>query len=55
MSCHRIPKQVFKLSSKRKKKFGKTSETMEGFCFVIPVTGSNKPNVGKDDNDTDQR
>jgi hypothetical protein len=25
--------------NKRKKKFGKTSETMEGFCFVIFITG----------------
>jgi hypothetical protein len=37
------------MSIKRKKKFGKTSEAMEEFCFVISVTGLNRPNTGKDD------
>jgi hypothetical protein len=26
---------------------------MEGFSFVTPVTGLNKPNTGKDDDDDD--
>jgi hypothetical protein len=34
-----------RISSKRKKKFGKTYETMQG---------SNKSNVGKDDTDIDE-
>jgi hypothetical protein len=42
---------------KRKQKFGKTSEMMERFYFVISVTGLSKPNPGKhddnDDNDDD--
>jgi hypothetical protein len=26
---------------------------MEGFSFVTPVTGLNRPNTGKEDNDDD--
>jgi hypothetical protein len=26
---------------------------MEGFSFVMPVTGLNKPNTGKEDDDDD--
>jgi hypothetical protein len=26
---------------------------MEGFCFVTPVTGINRPNTGKEDDDDD--
>jgi hypothetical protein len=28
-----------------------TSENMEGFSFVTPVTGLNRPNTGKEDDD----
>jgi hypothetical protein len=35
----------------KKKKFEKTSETMEELCFVISLTGLSRPNVGKDDYD----
>jgi hypothetical protein len=28
-----------------------TSETLEGFCFVISVTGFSGPNARKDDGD----
>jgi hypothetical protein len=45
------------------KKFRKTFEKMEGFSFVTPVTGLNRPNTGKeeeeedddDDDDADKR
>jgi hypothetical protein len=35
------------------KKFRKTYEKMEGFSFVTPVTGLNRPNTGKEDDDDD--
>jgi hypothetical protein len=38
MNCNEI-------STKTKKKFGKSSELMEGFCFVISVAGLNMPNI----------
>jgi hypothetical protein len=48
------PKNNFKISTKREKKFRKTFEKMEWFSFVTPVTGLNRPNTGKeDDNDDD--
>jgi hypothetical protein len=41
--------------SKKEKKFRKTFEKMEGFSFVTPVTGLNRPNTGKEnDNETMQ-
>jgi hypothetical protein len=33
------------------KKFRKTSEKMQGFSFVTPVTGHKRPNTGKEDDD----
>jgi hypothetical protein len=43
-----------KIPTKREKIFRKTFEKMEGFRFVTPVTGLNRPNTGKeDDNDDD--
>jgi hypothetical protein len=33
------------------KKFRKTFEKMEGFSFETPVTGLNRPNTGKEDDD----
>jgi hypothetical protein len=39
------------MNQKGKKKFRKTFETMEGFSFVTPVTGLNRPNTGKEDDD----
>jgi hypothetical protein len=47
-----IPKKDPKISTKMKKKFGKTSEVMEGFCFIIFITSLNRPNAGKDDDET---
>jgi hypothetical protein len=43
MSSDRIPKMFLE------KKCRKTFEKMEGFSFVTPVTGLNKPNTGKED------
>jgi hypothetical protein len=37
--------------TKREKEFRKTFENMEGFSFVTPVTGLNRPNTGKEDDD----
>jgi hypothetical protein len=37
--------------TKREKKFRATFEKMEGFSFVTPVTGLNRPNTGKEDDD----
>jgi hypothetical protein len=48
------PKNDSKVPTKRKKKFRKTFENMEGFSFVTPVTGLNRPNTGKEDNDFDE-
>jgi hypothetical protein len=42
---------LLKISTKRGEKFGKTSKTMEAFCFVVSVMGLNKPNTGKDKDD----
>jgi hypothetical protein len=39
-----IPQRIF---TKRKRKTGNTSDMMEGFCFVISITGLNRPNAGK--------
>jgi len=33
------------------KEFRQTFEKMEGFCLVTPVTGLNRPNTGKEDDD----
>jgi hypothetical protein len=30
---------------------GNRTEKMEGFSFVTPITGLNRPNTGKDDDD----
>jgi hypothetical protein len=32
-----------------KRKFGKTSELMEGFYFALSITGLNRPSTRKDD------
>jgi hypothetical protein len=39
------------IPTKREKKFRQTFEKMEGFSFVTPVTGVNRPNTGKEDDD----
>jgi hypothetical protein len=49
MCFDRIPKTILKYKPKGKKRFGKTSETMERFCFVISVTYINMPNTRKND------
>jgi hypothetical protein len=52
MSSDRIPKNDSKILTKREKKFRKTFDKMEGFSFVMPVTGLKTPNNRKeDDND----
>jgi hypothetical protein len=51
MSSDRIPKNDYKIRTKREKKFRKTFEKMEGFSFVTPITGLNRPNTGKEDDD----
>jgi hypothetical protein len=28
---------------------------MEGFCFVTPITGVNRPNPGKEDDDDEKK
>jgi hypothetical protein len=50
MSSDRIP-DYSKTPTKREKEFMKTFEKMEGFSFVTPITGPNRPNTGKEDND----
>jgi hypothetical protein len=50
VSSDRIPKMI---PTKREKKFRKTFEKMEGFSFVTPVTGLNRPNTGNEDDDDD--
>jgi hypothetical protein len=51
MSSNRIPEKILKISHRSEKKFGKTSGTIKGFCFVISVTGLIRPNDGNDDED----
>jgi hypothetical protein len=53
MSSDRIPKNDSKIPNKREKKFRKTFEKMEGFSFVTPITGLNRPNTEKEDDDDD--
>jgi hypothetical protein len=43
------------MSTRRKKKCGKTSEMMEGFSYVISITGLSRPNTGLDDEDNENR
>jgi hypothetical protein len=40
-----------KIPTKGEKKFRKTFKKMEGFSFVMPITGLNRPYTGKDDDD----
>jgi hypothetical protein len=42
---------VSKIPTKRENKFRKIFEKREGFIFVMPVTGLNKTNTGKEDDD----
>jgi hypothetical protein len=56
---HRIHKKLegtqqqyskdLKISTKKKNSFGNTSDKMEGFCFVIFVTGLNRSTTGNVD------
>jgi hypothetical protein len=48
---YKNPKNDSKISTKREKKFRQTFEKMEGFSFVTPVTGLNRLNTGKEDDD----
>jgi hypothetical protein len=45
------PRNDSKLPAEREKKFRKTLEKMEGFSFMTPVTGVNRPNTGREDDD----
>jgi hypothetical protein len=45
-----IPKKILEYQSKEKI-FFKPPETVEGFCFVISVTGLCRRNTGKGDGD----
>jgi hypothetical protein len=47
------PNNDSKIPTKREKKFRKFFEKMKGFSFVTPVTGLNRPNTGKEDDDDD--
>jgi hypothetical protein len=42
---------VSKIPTKRENKFRKIFEKREGFSFVMPVTGLNRPNTGRKDDD----
>jgi hypothetical protein len=53
MNNDRIPERDLQMSTMKKKKFGKNSEMIERFCFVISVSGLNGPNIGKDDGGDD--
>jgi hypothetical protein len=39
--------------NQKENKFRKTFEEMEGFSFVTPITGLNRPITGKEDDDDD--
>jgi hypothetical protein len=39
--------------TQRKNEFVKNSEMREEFCFIISVTGHNRPNIGKGMNEYD--
>jgi hypothetical protein len=54
-ACWQDPKNDSKIQTKKEKKFRQTFEKMEGFGFVTPVTGLNRPNTGKEDDDDDPR
>jgi hypothetical protein len=40
-----------KISTRSKNTFGNTYQMVEGFCFVVSVTGFNTSNIGKDADD----
>jgi hypothetical protein len=43
-----------KIIYQEKNEFGNTFEAIKGFCFAISITGLNRPNTRKDDdNDND--
>jgi hypothetical protein len=42
---NRTEKNDSKIPTKRENKFWKTFEKMEGFSFVTPITGLNRPNT----------
>jgi hypothetical protein len=51
MNSDRIPKMILKYQPKGKRNLGRPLKKMEGFSFVTPVTGLNRPNTGKEDDD----
>jgi hypothetical protein len=53
ISSDRIQKNDSKIRTTKEKKYRKTFEKMEGFSFVTPVTGLNRPNAGKEDDDNE--
>jgi hypothetical protein len=54
LNSDRIPKIILKYQTKREKKFREAFVKMEGFGFLTPVTGLNRPNTGKKE-DGDER
>jgi hypothetical protein len=40
-----------KIPIKRENKFRQTFEKMEGFSFITPLTGLNRPNTEKENHD----
>jgi hypothetical protein len=47
-------KKNLKISTRRKK-CGKTSEVVEGFSHVIPITGLSRPDTGMDTDNNENR
>jgi hypothetical protein len=49
LSIDRIPKMILKYQPKGKIDLGRPLKKMEGFSFVTPVTGLNRPNTGEEE------
>jgi hypothetical protein len=47
-------KKNLKMSTRRRK-CGKTSEVVEGFHYVIPITGLSRPDTGTDADNNENR
>jgi hypothetical protein len=48
MSSDKIPERILSVNL-TKKKYKKTFEIMEGFCFAVPKTALIRPNTGRND------
>jgi hypothetical protein len=51
MSSDRIPKMILKYQPKRKRNLRRPLKRWKDSILVTPVTGLNRPNTGKEDND----